>query len=73
MDVDARIARIGALKANLGRYSRLLTTELTEAERVFIQNRIAEDSLALEALYASPSDQMRPPPTGAVIFQDAGA
>jgi hypothetical protein len=49
--MDAQAARIEALQANIRRYSQLLTTQLTDVERTFIQRRAAEDRVALEGSY----------------------
>jgi hypothetical protein len=48
---ELRAARVKAHRANLERYCRLLTTELTETERTFVHRRIAEERLALEELH----------------------
>lgn len=37
-------------QANLTRYRRLLATDLTELERVYIESRIAEEEEAIERL-----------------------
>jgi hypothetical protein len=57
---DARLARIAAHEANLKRYARLLTTELTDVERAFIHKRIAEEHLTLERLYSLPEEMAAP-------------
>jgi hypothetical protein len=54
MTPDVRTTRIETHEANLKRYARLLTTELTDLERAFIHNRIAEERLALEKLSSPP-------------------
>ena len=60
MTPDDRIDRIKAYEANLKRYARLLTTQLTQVERAFIHKRIAEERLALDSLYAPPDDVIAP-------------
>jgi hypothetical protein len=39
-------ARLQAHNSNIGRYRRLLETNLSETERIFIQKRLSEASLA---------------------------
>ena len=56
MTPNDRTVRIEAHEANLKRYARLLTTQLTDTERAFIHKRIAEERLALERLYTLPND-----------------
>jgi hypothetical protein len=48
--------RIRAHQGNLQRYCRLLATELTDTEREFIHNRIAEERAELERLAAGNVD-----------------
>lgn len=47
---DINSALVAAHRANIGRYRRLLQTELTDLERAFIQRRLAEEHRALEEL-----------------------
>jgi len=53
---DVIAARIRAHEGNLQRYCRLLATELTDTEREFIHNRIAEERAELERLAAGATD-----------------
>lgn len=47
---DINSALTAAHRANIGRYRRLLQTELTDLERNFIHRRLAEEHRALEEL-----------------------
>ena len=59
---DVIVARIRAHQGNMQRYCRLLVTELTDTERQFIHNRIAEERAELERLLADGSHLSRPRP-----------
>lgn len=48
--VDSRNARIAAHQKNLMRYRRILSTQLTEIERAYVQRRIEEERKALLSL-----------------------
>jgi hypothetical protein len=50
---DEKLARLRTHRNSIGRYNRLLKTNLTELERRFIENRVAEERTAMEALAAS--------------------
>jgi hypothetical protein len=56
-DIDS--TRFKAHRANLDRYSRLLTTQLTDIERNYVHQRIAEEHRAIEALVASQVEKCR--------------
>lgn len=43
-----RTAKIRTHRRNIGRYCRLLATELTELERCYLHKRIAEEQAELE-------------------------
>jgi len=49
---DERIVRIRAHRQNLERYCRLLASDISDAERVFLHERIAQERLDLERLEA---------------------
>jgi hypothetical protein len=53
MMFDEKLARLRTHRSSIGRYNRLLKTELTELERRFIEKRVAEERTAMEALAAS--------------------
>ncbi|WP_407179022.1 hypothetical protein [Bradyrhizobium sp. STM 3562] len=48
--MDQTIARLRAHKSNIERYRRLLTTKLTEVERIYLETRLSEEQSALEAV-----------------------
>jgi hypothetical protein len=50
--IDFYLQRIKNHRANLGRYSRLLATQLTDTEREYIHRRIAEEHSTLIKLEA---------------------
>ena len=49
---EENLARIRAHRNNIHRYRRLLRTELTALERDFIDRRVADEQVALDALVA---------------------
>jgi hypothetical protein len=49
---EENLARIRAHRNNIHRYRRLLRTELTALERDFIDRRMADEQVALDALVA---------------------
>jgi hypothetical protein len=51
--IDTELALLRTHRNNIGRYQRLLKTELTEFERRFIERRLAEERSAIEKLAAS--------------------
>jgi len=51
---DEKLARLRMHRDNIRRYRRLLDTKLTELERQFINQRLAEERSALESVAASP-------------------
>lgn len=51
--IDDELALLRAHRNNIGRYQRLLKTELTEFERRFIERRLSEERSAIERLSAS--------------------
>jgi hypothetical protein len=60
---DKDCARLQALNSNIRRYRRLLETNLSETERIFIQRRVSEEVLELSSLAAprvSNSNKHRP-------------
>jgi hypothetical protein len=50
--IDENLARLRAHRNNIRRYRRLLTTELTDLERSYIERRLKEEQSAIEALSA---------------------
>ena len=57
MMIDENLARLRAHRNNIGRYRRLLQTNLTVLERDFIERRLAEEDAALNSrcvLYLPP-------------------
>lgn len=47
--MDDRVALLKFIcRQNIGRYERLLRTELTELERAFIERRLSEEKQALQ-------------------------
>ena len=57
---DEKLARLRAHDSNIGRYRRLLKTNLSDLERRFLERRLSEERSAVESL-AHPA----PAPTGA--------
>jgi len=51
--IDEKLARLRTHRNNIGRYRRLLKTELTQFERQFIERRLSEERSAMEKLAAS--------------------
>jgi hypothetical protein len=50
--MDVNKDRIAAARNNLMRYRRILATPLTDLERAYVQQRIAEQKIILEQLEA---------------------
>ena len=50
-------ARVLGHRQNIERYCRLLATELTDLERQYLHNRIAEEHAQLERFEKSPAEQ----------------
>ena len=48
LSVDEKLARLRAHRNNIGRYRRLLKTQLSELERGFILKRLGEETEALQ-------------------------
>ncbi|MGA2995611.1 hypothetical protein [Bradyrhizobium sp.] len=51
--IDEKLARLRTHGNNIGRYRRLLSTQLTDCEREFIEKRLSEERSAMESLAAS--------------------
>jgi len=51
--IDEKLARLRTHRNNIGRYHRLLKTQLTDCERRFIEKRLSEERSAMERLAAS--------------------
>lgn len=47
---DERLARLRAHESNINRYNRLLKTNLSELERGFLKQRLAEEKSAVARL-----------------------
>jgi hypothetical protein len=52
--IDENWAHLRARRNNVRRYRRLLQTELTEIERLYIERRLNEEKSAIESLTSSP-------------------
>jgi hypothetical protein len=50
MTIDENLARLRAHRNNIGRYRRLLATQLSDTERAYIERRLAEEHASLNAL-----------------------
>lgn len=50
--IDEKLALLRSHRNNIGRYRRLLETELTEFERQFIERRLSEERSAMEKIAA---------------------
>jgi hypothetical protein len=50
--IDEKVARLRAHGNNINRYRRLLTTNLSELERQFVERRLNEEEAAMESLTA---------------------
>lgn len=48
--MDENLARLRAHRNNIHRYRRLLTTQLTDLERAYIERRLKEEQAAMAAL-----------------------
>lgn len=51
--VDEKAVRLGAHRNNIHRYQRLLTTQLTELERQYLEQRMTEEQSNVDMLLAS--------------------
>jgi hypothetical protein len=52
--IDEKLARLRTHRNNIARYRRLLKTQLTDCERLFIEKRLSEERCAMESLAAFP-------------------
>jgi hypothetical protein len=50
MMIDDKLARIRSTVNNIRRYRRLLETQLTETERLFVERRLSEERATLRNL-----------------------
>jgi hypothetical protein len=50
MMIDGNLARLRAHRNNVHRYRRLLTTQLSDLERAYIERRLSEEQASMEAL-----------------------
>jgi hypothetical protein len=48
--IDEKFARLRAHRNNVNRYHRLLSTELSELERQFVERRLSEEKSAIDSL-----------------------
>jgi hypothetical protein len=53
--IDENFSWMRAHRNNIARYRRLLTTNLTDLERQFVERRVAEEQSALERSLLRPS------------------
>ena len=49
--IDEQLARLRTHRDSIGRYRRLLQTQLTDLERQFIERRLSEEQSAYERLW----------------------
>ena len=66
--IDERLERLRTHRNNIGRYRRLLNTELSDLERKFIERRLSEEKMAMQILAADipPLAVARPPDAGII-------
>jgi hypothetical protein len=50
--IEEKLALLRTHRNNIGRYRRLLKTELTELERQFVERRLSEERSAMEKIAA---------------------
>jgi hypothetical protein len=64
--MDERIARLRTHRKNIGRYRRLLKTNLTEVERRYLEGRLSEERYAIQMLSncIGPQNPLVNEPTG---------
>ena len=53
MTIDEKLARLRAHRNNVHRYSRLLSTRLSDIEREFLRRRLSEEKTAIDTLSAT--------------------
>ena len=63
--IDENLARLRAHRNNICRYRRLLATKLTELERNYIERRLQEEQLAMDAM-SSKAFQFALPASGSI-------
>jgi hypothetical protein len=51
--IDEYLARLRTHRNNIHRYRRLLVTQLTELERQYLEERLAEEECAMQKLSAT--------------------
>ncbi|MHC2334677.1 hypothetical protein [Bradyrhizobium sp. USDA 4454] len=70
--IDERFERLRAHRTNVGRYRRLLGTELSDLERDFVNRRLSEEMTAMQALTADIPPLVLDPPANAQIVGQSG-
>jgi hypothetical protein len=72
MMIDENLARLRAHRNNVHRYRRLLATQLTDLERIYIERRLNEEQDAMAALSEEtfPFTLPSPRPAAAVSTQE---
>jgi hypothetical protein len=72
MMIDENLARLRAHRNNVHRYRRLLATQLTDLERIYIERRLNEEQDAMAALSEEtfPLTLPSPRPAAAVSTQE---
>jgi hypothetical protein len=71
--LDENLARIRAHRNNIHRYRRLLRTRLTDVERAFIDRRMTEEQVKLDALVAETFPVAFSMPAADICAAGAGA
>jgi hypothetical protein len=61
MMIDENLARLRAHRNNIHRYRRLLATQLTELERIYVERRLQEEQSAMDAISADTFPFKLPP------------
>ena len=65
--IDENLALLRSHRNNVGRYRRLLNTNLTDLERDFIEKRLAEEKLVLDGIASTFPLSFRLPTSPAVM------
>ena len=72
--IDERLERLRTHRNNIGRYRRLLNTELSDLERKFIERRLSEEKMAMQILLADiPPLAIDRPPDDEIISRSGEA
>ncbi|WP_338028075.1 hypothetical protein [Bradyrhizobium oropedii] len=70
--IDERLERLRAHRNNVGRYRRLLGTELSDLERDFVNRRLSEEMAAMQVLTADIPTLVLAPPANEQIVGQSG-